>query len=292
MPRNAPPAGNDPASEPPPRAESKEEFAGRLRELRAHAGSPSLRELAKITNYSSSTLGDATSGKRLPTEPVLKALVAACGANPAPWVDELRRLTALERSADWTDDHAAGAPRAGREGRSGRLRVAGLAVLALAIFGAGALTGRLLAPQAAGQLPGVPAYSGTPSPAPTARIADGTDPHVGHCEGDAHLIDRVAVIRDGVQIGSLDLMYSGSCGAGWARIYLYPGEPTMMGEVSVRSGDGRFNTFTDPLVKQVDDYTDVVVPGPGGCIGAGGAIYQRGKPVVTAVIPCQVPAAG
>lgn len=70
------------------------DFAARLRALRADAGSPSFRQLAKLTNYSSSTLADATAGKRLPTEPVLRALVVACGADPEPWVAELRRIAA------------------------------------------------------------------------------------------------------------------------------------------------------------------------------------------------------
>lgn len=113
----------------------------------------------------------------------------------------------------------------------------------------------------------------------------------GRCEADARLVDRTAVIRDGVQIGALDLMYSPWCGAGWARIYLYPGEPTMMGEATVRSGDDRFATMTDPLVKQVDVYTDVIVPGPGGCLGVGGAVWAAGEPIVTASLPCESPTA-
>lgn len=300
-------------------ARSREEFAARLRALRTQAGSPPFRQLAKITNYSSSTLSDATSGKRLPTEAVLRALVTACGADPAPWADELRRLAAAERTTASADDRGMSAPPAARNSRTPgvagrsvagltRRRAAGLALGALAVFAAGLAAGRLLASaasaappahaasvgqmthlQAVPQLAGIPAFAGTPSPAPTTRVADGTDPRVGHCEADAHLIDRAAVIRDGVQIGALDLMYSQWCQAGWARLYLYPGEPTMMGEVTVRSGDGRFNTFTDPLVKQVDDYTNVVVPGPGGCLGAGGAVYEAGKQAVTASIPCEVP---
>jgi hypothetical protein len=96
---------------------------------------------------------------------------------------------------------------------------------------------------------------------------------------------------DGAQIGALDLRYSPRCGAGWADLYLYPGEPTMMGEVTVRSGSDRFSTIANPLVKQVDDYTDVIVPDPDGCLGAGAVVYEAGKPIVTAVIPCQAPGA-
>jgi hypothetical protein len=141
------------------------------------------------------------------------------------------------------------------------------------------------------ELPGVPVFSGTPVPAPTARVTDGTDPIAGHCTADWRLVDRAPVLLDGVQIGALELRYSPWCGAGWARLYLYPGEPTMMGEVTVRSGDDRFTSIANPLVKQVPDYTDVIVPGPSGCLGAGGVVYEAGGPIVTAVIPCEVPTA-
>jgi hypothetical protein len=66
----------------------------------------------------------------------------------------------------------------------------------------------------------------------------------------------------------------------------------MMGVATVRSGDDRFTTMTDPLVKQADVYSDVIVPGPGGCLGAGGTVYEAGKPVMTASIPCQSPTVG
>ena len=283
--------------EPSPTARCKEDFAARLRELRAKAGSPSFRHLAKLTNYSSSTLADATSGRRLPTEPVLKALVTACGADPAPWLEELRRI-AITGSADTSE---ADPPAAGKT-RPGRRRLAFAAAGALAVFAAGLVVGRMVTPSAfAGegssadtvqQLPGVPPFSGTPTPAPAARVTDGIDPGVGHCDADRKVVDRAAVILDGVQVGSLDLLYSPRCGAGWAMIYLYPGQPTMMGEATVRSGDDRYTTMANPLVKQVDVYTDVIVPGPGGCLGAGGVVYAAGKPVVTAAIPCESPTAG
>jgi hypothetical protein len=39
-------------------AKSKEEFADCLRELRAQAGAPSFRKLARVAHYASSTLAD------------------------------------------------------------------------------------------------------------------------------------------------------------------------------------------------------------------------------------------
>lgn len=97
------------------------------------------------------------------------------------------------------------------------------------------------------------------------------------------------MLLSGVQIGALELHYSAWCGAGWALLYLYPGQPTMLGEVTVRAGDGRSSSIADPLVKQIDDYTNVVVPGPGGCLGAEAVVYEAGHPAVTASLPCQAP---
>ena len=292
MGRDVPGGGDAPASDPAPLPQGKEDFAARLRELRAQAGAPSFRHLAKITHYSSSTLAEATSGRRLPTGPVLAAFVTACGGDPAPWLEELRRITASGPDARAAGSSAATPPAAER--RPGWRRPAVLAAGTVLVFAAGLAVGRMAVPSASAddtvqELPGVPPFSGTPTPAPTGKVADGTDPYVGHCTADARLVDKAPVMDDRVQVGALELWYSPRCAAGWARVYLYPGEATMMGEVTVRSGDDRFATITDPLVRQVSDYTDVILPGRGGCLGAGGAVYQAGQPVVTASIPCEIP---
>ena len=302
-----------------PRAQSVAGFAQRLRTLRLEAGSPPFRRLAALTHYSASTLADATAGKRLPTEAVVKAFVTACGADPAAWLEDLRRVaqaaaeqpgpsepggpggsSALEGGADAAAGGAEGSAgsAASGTGRVGRRRYP----LAVVAAGAGALllvggaVGWALhqppAPQPSGPAVGVAVFAGTPAPAPTARVVDGEDPDVAGCSPDSVLVDKVPVMSSGVQIGALELRYSPRCGAGWARLYLYPGEPTMMGEVSVYSGDGRLSAFSDPLVRQIDDYTDVVVPDRGGCLGAQGVVYQGGRAAVYASIPCQSPTAG
>jgi Protein of unknown function (DUF2690)/Helix-turn-helix domain len=289
MPRNVTdPSAGDPADRRR-QIESRADLAARLRELRSQAGSPSFRHLAKLTHYSSSTLADATSGKRLPTEPVLRAFVAACGGDTTQWVADLHRVIAAEL-AD-AQRHVGDAAR--RPGaRRGWIAVATGACVA---FGGGLAAGWAFA-----SAPALPAprpvastgpFSGTPSPAPTARVADGADPAAAGCAADAQLVDKAPVELGGVQIGALELRYSPRCGAGWARLYLYPGQPTMMGQVTVRSGDGRLSSFADPLVKQVAEYTDVVVPGPGGCLSAEAVVYSAGKPAVTASLPCEPPTA-
>ncbi|MFF4382658.1 helix-turn-helix domain-containing protein [Kitasatospora sp. NPDC001547] len=65
-------------------------FALELRELRRQAGSPPYRRLAARTNYSASTLAEAAAGRRLPSDAVLAAFVAACGGDPQEW--ERRRV--------------------------------------------------------------------------------------------------------------------------------------------------------------------------------------------------------
>lgn len=70
------------------------EFAFWLRDLRNRAGL-TYEQLARITQYATSTMQDATSGQRLPTLPVLKAFVAACEGNEREWETywaQIRRL--------------------------------------------------------------------------------------------------------------------------------------------------------------------------------------------------------
>jgi hypothetical protein len=89
----------------------------------------------------------------------------------------------------------------------------------------------------------------------------------------------------------VDLIYSAKCGAGWARAYLYPGQPTMLGDVMIRASDGRLVAFANPLVKQVPIYTDVIVPAAGGCVAAQATFYPSAHAPVSASVPCQRPPA-
>ncbi|MDO0939178.1 hypothetical protein QQY66_48580 [Streptomyces sp. DG2A-72] len=65
-----------------------------LRELRALAGSPAYRVLAKKAHYAASTLADAAKGDRLPTLEVTLAYVRACGGDAGEW--EARWLAAAQ----------------------------------------------------------------------------------------------------------------------------------------------------------------------------------------------------
>ncbi|WP_410670891.1 helix-turn-helix domain-containing protein [Amycolatopsis sp. cmx-4-68] len=61
------------------------QFARELRELRARAGNPTYREMARSAMYSSSVLSSAASGNRMPSLQVTLAFVAACGGDEQAW---------------------------------------------------------------------------------------------------------------------------------------------------------------------------------------------------------------
>jgi hypothetical protein len=306
--------GDSTGKSPLSQVKSREEYAAHLRELREQAGSPTFRQLSKATNYSPSTLVDATSGRRLPTEAVVTALVKACGADPAPWVVALRGVAALEQArppargtvleiplpqpvaGDPASPRPPETPGARRLRRKGMLAALAGALVAFAVgLSAGAIIRAPASPSAAADsglaLPGVPQYTANPAPPPRPRgaaINDGTDPGAAHCT-DARLLDKAPILHGSTQIGALELRYSARCGGGWARVYLYPGEPTMMGEATVRSGDDRLSAFINPLLGQWPVYTDIIVLSKGGCLAASGEVWQTGQPPSTATIPCQIP---
>lgn len=61
------------------------QFAGELRLLRAQAGNPTYREMARSAMFSSSVLSSAASGNRMPSLPVTLAFVVACGGDEQVW---------------------------------------------------------------------------------------------------------------------------------------------------------------------------------------------------------------
>jgi hypothetical protein len=120
------------------------------------------------------------------------------------------------------------------------------------------------------------------------RAADGVDPIVGGCVKDARLVDKSPVMLDGRQIGALEMIYSARCAAGWAKIYLYPGQPNMLGQATIKASDGRLSSFAYPMIKQISVYTDVITLSSGGCLGAD-AVFHAPRETVRAAISCQDP---
>ncbi|GGS35331.1 ATP-binding protein [Actinokineospora fastidiosa] len=86
-------------------------FASELRALRAKAGNPTYRDMARTALYSSSVLSSAASGRRLPTLKVALAFAAACGGDRETW--RRRWLAAADaRPAEQVEPPArAGLPR-------------------------------------------------------------------------------------------------------------------------------------------------------------------------------------
>ncbi|GLY52546.1 hypothetical protein Lesp01_62020 [Lentzea sp. NBRC 102530] len=60
-------------------------FARNLRRLRADAGTPTYRELARRAHFSVPTLSDATGGRELPGLDVTLPYVRACGGDDQAW---------------------------------------------------------------------------------------------------------------------------------------------------------------------------------------------------------------
>lgn len=82
-------------------AQTPKEFVQGLGALKIWYGDPSLTELQRRSGVPRSTLADALSPRRrtLPRLEVVKALLAACGANPemrAQWVDRWRAIRLRE----------------------------------------------------------------------------------------------------------------------------------------------------------------------------------------------------
>lgn len=74
-------------------------FVHQLRLLRIWAGNPSFPQLQKLSGVPRSTLSDAISPRRttLPSLPVVRALVTACGESDVDavrWVNAWRRIAA------------------------------------------------------------------------------------------------------------------------------------------------------------------------------------------------------
>jgi len=266
---------------------AKAAFAGELRLMRERAGSPSFRELARRAHFSVSTLAEATAGRRLPSEQVVRAFAAACGEDPDSWA---ARLAAVHHTpADDTPPPPGDVPGTPPARRRGRPLVLGSAVLATAcVYGAGFMTARASAPAPVVPRAEIAAYT------PTYPASDGTDPALGGCAPDAILVDKAPVEEAGKEVAALELKYSPRCRAGWARLYLYPagvaaGMNLMLASVAVTAGDGTSSGFTARLQRQQPIYTDVITPHDG-CLGATATITGRTTTALSAKIPCEAAA--
>ncbi|WP_168211460.1 response regulator [Actinosynnema sp. ALI-1.44] len=96
-------------------------LAARLRELRADAGGLSYREMSARTHYSASVLSQAAAGVNLPSWPVVRAFVEACGGDVHEWELLWQRVSKAEATRN---------AEPGRTGRGGYSHVEKLLRLA------------------------------------------------------------------------------------------------------------------------------------------------------------------
>src|SRR3954447_8267661 len=75
-------------------------FAYDLRKVRADAGNPTYRALAKSAGYSAATLSEAAGGTRKPTLDVVLAYVGACRGDVELWSRRWHELEADLAAAD------------------------------------------------------------------------------------------------------------------------------------------------------------------------------------------------
>ncbi|HEX6521170.1 MAG TPA: helix-turn-helix domain-containing protein [Streptosporangiaceae bacterium] len=73
-----------------PEAGPVAEFAAELRKLREKAGRPTYRELARRASFSVTVLSEAAGGRCLPTLPVVRGYVQACGGDVLEWEERWR----------------------------------------------------------------------------------------------------------------------------------------------------------------------------------------------------------
>jgi tetratricopeptide (TPR) repeat protein len=99
------------------------ELATGLRQLRDKAGKPSYRELSRRASFSTTVLSEAAGGRVLPTLPVLRAFVRACGGDVADWEERWEQVAA----ALGQDQKANGREQPARSGEQPDSALAGLA---------------------------------------------------------------------------------------------------------------------------------------------------------------------
>lgn len=92
------------------------EFARGLRDLRLSAGL-SVRDLAKITGFSASSISTAASGRTLPGLHLTMAFAQACGDDPETWAEHWRALSAQQAPPGEADTFAL-LPSSAEEGRT------------------------------------------------------------------------------------------------------------------------------------------------------------------------------
>jgi hypothetical protein len=93
-----------------PAAGPLQSFAYDLRKVRAEAGNPTYRVLAKTAGYSATTLSEAAGGLRKPTLDVVLAYVGACQGDVEAWRQRWHELDAQQRDEPASELEGAAPP--------------------------------------------------------------------------------------------------------------------------------------------------------------------------------------
>jgi hypothetical protein len=260
-----------------PTAGPVQRFAAELRKLRAEAGGPPYREMARRAHASKASLSAAASGHRLPTWEVTKAYVRACGGDVAEWS---ARWSAIRDEVAPTVPAKTPPPAGGRTStpilRPHPARRYALAAAAAVLVGAGLTAWGLVADapdpaaESASRLAEGPVFAPPPSgpwesatggqasTEPTARfvggtepVADNRDPKKTGCAADPSTIedlDRVQVnTADENLLGVAVLRHARSCHASWGRFepsarLMYLSGPVRVTIVAQRPATGTVGT--------------------------------------------------
>ena len=211
-------------------------FASELRKLRAEAGDPAYRDMAKKVYRSKTALADAASGYRLPTWDVTRAYVEACEGDVDEWRARWIEAGGVPQippsrpedddilgDAAPTADTPAGEP--ARQAGRARLWKPYAVALALAVAVAGSLAVWNMAPP---RPRSSHALTVTRSPTSslgrfvngTEAVADNADPKKSGCAYDPAVttVDKVEVnTPDEHYLGELQVRHSPLCRAAWGR---------------------------------------------------------------------------
>jgi hypothetical protein len=198
-----------------PETDRLHRFAHDLRQVRAAAGNPTYRVLAKRAGYSATSLSDAARGERIPTLEVVLAYVGACDGDRELWAQRWNALFVPETAPP-------AQPEKPRRSRTALLAVAAVVVLISTAIGITVVLqrpGRATCPSLSGQPlftgetqgKGVLAYEGPSTAAPvTSSITENCVlGFTGYCVGekqidtDAQTLDlRWLILTDGSMVPS------------------------------------------------------------------------------------------
>ncbi len=247
-----------------PQAGLLADFASDLREFRSRAGEPSLTAMAQKGACSTAALSTAMSGRKLPSEIVLRAFLAGCDCDDASidrWLarrDELAQLSYEELTQPTTSDDSEAVDTERKvevaEQEQGFLRTNLVPILLIGVIvfalggGVGFGIGRGTAPDA-----------GTPEAAPAAEsITDnaktGDDPVRSGCTRDAILAVSVEQ-ADGTLV---QIMWSEACLANWGRITR--ADNLVQGNEITVVLTGHFANAPNPIVATGTDHQTVYTP--------------------------------